>query len=269
VVSLTELPRDQRNVAYFERVAERYAGLYAENSAVGAGFRLRQQRVFALFDKPRGKVLDVGCGPGVAVAELLARGCTYHGVDAAAGMIEQCRRRFGDQPRAHFSVATAEHTGMPDATFDAVLCIGVLDRLAHDGPVFAELTRVLKPGGTLLVTASNVSSPYAWWRDFIYYPVVALGRALINRLRGQKRPPGGGRHRLHSAGAVAGRLTDLGCHVEDIAYTGFLFWPSPLDTALPGLVAASMQHLEPLGRGPLRRLGFCFVLKARKLGQAG
>lgn len=51
-----------------------------------------------------------------------------------------------------FTVAALEQTGLPEAAFDAICCISVLEHTAEPARVVAELDRLLKPGGLLVVT---------------------------------------------------------------------------------------------------------------------
>lgn len=255
----------QSNVAYFDHVADHYAALYAERSPVGVGFRLRRQRLLEMFDQGGGSVLDVGCGPGVLVEDLLARGCKYWGVDHSPKMIEQCQRRFGERGAAQFRFVEGQKSGFPDSIFDAVICMGVLDRIDDDGGLLEELVRVLRPGGTLLVTASNRWSPYLWWRDYVYY----TGVTTIRRLSRQPRHLANPRHRLYNAGSFCRRLSSMGVCVDDIAYTGYPVVPAPMDVALKFPAAVAMERLEVLRNGPLKQFGFGFIVKGRREGKDG
>ena len=207
---------DQQTVAYFDAIAEDYFSRYREKTPGGLSFRLRKQRVLELFDKPGGNVLDVGCGPGVMVEDLLARDCAFWGMDPSSTMIDQGRRYFGSRHNTHFSVGAAEETGFPDNFFDAVICMGVVERVKDNDVVLREMVRVLKGGGTLLITLPNKFSPYFLWRDFVFYPVVSLVRPFYYRLSGELRRPVIPGHTLYSATSYAGAVARNGCLVTDI-----------------------------------------------------
>jgi 2-polyprenyl-3-methyl-5-hydroxy-6-metoxy-1,4-benzoquinol methylase len=94
---------------------------------------------------PGTAVLDAGCGEGILVEEYADR-LRITGVDA-------------NYSAAH--VTTASLTALPfeDGSFDRALCLDVLEHLAYadQPPALAELFRVLKPGGELLVSAPNLA----------------------------------------------------------------------------------------------------------------
>jgi len=103
------------------------------------------------------RILDAGCGAGALLAGLRDRGAIVTGFDKSAGMVELARRRVGDDA----DLLVAELGGplpFPDGTFDDVTASLVLHYLEEWGPALAELRRVLKPGGRLIV---SVSHPFA------------------------------------------------------------------------------------------------------------
>lgn len=112
---------------------------------------------------PRRRILDVGCGPSFLPAHLADRGHTVVPADYSlaelAWQIERAavpRRRREHQLQP--AVLDATHLAVADCSFDAVLCISVLEHVSDSGDALAvaELARALRPGGLLLLTL-----PYA------------------------------------------------------------------------------------------------------------
>jgi len=103
------------------------------------------------------RVLDAGCGSGPLMAVLRDQGAIVTGFDKSARMLELARRRLGDD--ADLQVADlGSRLPFADGTFDDVIASLVLHYLEDWGPALAELRRVLKPGGRLIV---SVDHPFA------------------------------------------------------------------------------------------------------------
>ncbi len=100
---------------------------------------------------PGARVLDVACGSG-ATALLLARerGCVTVGVDLGARAIERATAAAGGE-RASFLLGDAEALPLPDASFDVALSECSLCTFPDKPRAIAELTRVVRPGGTIAI----------------------------------------------------------------------------------------------------------------------
>jgi ubiquinone/menaquinone biosynthesis C-methylase UbiE len=104
---------------------------------------------------------DLGCGTGHLAARLAGAGLHVTGVDRDGRMLAAARARFADWSgagRLRFEVADAASLPFENAALDGVVAtslVGCLDDLA---PVFAELARVLRLGGTAVLTFTNRSS---------------------------------------------------------------------------------------------------------------
>lgn len=100
------------------------------------------------------RVLDAGCGSGPLAADLLQRGAVVSGFDLSAGMIDLARERLGEE----VDLRVADLAGpLPyeDAGFDVVVSSLALHYLPDWGPALAELRRVLRPGGRLVVSVPH------------------------------------------------------------------------------------------------------------------
>lgn len=105
------------------------------------------------------RILDAGCGSGPLFARLRERGATVTGIDASAAMLELARRRLGTD--ADLRVADlADRLPFNDATFDDVIASLVLHYLQDWGPTLAELRRVLRPGGRLIMSVMHPTAEY-------------------------------------------------------------------------------------------------------------
>jgi SAM-dependent methyltransferase len=124
------------------------------------------------------RVLEVGLGYGT-VAELLARaGADYHGVDIADGPVAMVQARLeripGARPQAT-QQGSALELPFPDASFDRVVSIGCLHHTGDLGRAVAEVRRVLRPGGALLLMVYNRHSA----RRVLLWPLLATRHRLV------------------------------------------------------------------------------------------
>ena len=93
------------------------------------------------------RVLEIGCGPGVAAAELVAAGCEVTALDRSAKAIEAAAARLGGSAR--LICGALQTADLPTAAFDAVLAINVNLFWTTDGAGLAALRRTLAPHGRL------------------------------------------------------------------------------------------------------------------------
>ncbi len=253
----------KRVAACFDRRADAYAREYAARTWRGEALRLRRDRVLAVLDRvvPRGgAVLDVGCGPGALAPSLHARGHRFCGVDLSPGVLAVARRRHGALARTAFVRADMGRLPFADGRFDAVVAMGALEYTADPVASLAELARVARPGGHLVVTLPYHWSPYNRWHRF--------GERCYRRLTGRAwAGPLAARadeRRQHAySEAWLPRHAPPGCAVVETEYCWFKLLPAPLDRWLPWLDSRLMRLLQPLGRGPMRKLGSAIVVAVR------
>lgn len=102
--------------------------------------------------------LDVGCGVGLTVAQLQGSFGKVAGVDISDGMIERARER---DPDTDYRVYSGTRLPYDDASFDVVFTICVLHHVPRSSRYMfmAELSRVLKPGGLVVVGEHNPANP--------------------------------------------------------------------------------------------------------------
>ena len=108
----------------------------------------------ALGAAPGDRVLDAGCGPGFYVAETLERvgpGGSVVGVDASPPMLALAAKRSEGHDNVSFHEGDVTALPVADADFDRALSVQVLEYVADISAALAELHRVLKPGGRVLL----------------------------------------------------------------------------------------------------------------------
>ena len=155
-------------------------------------------------------VLDLGCAGGFMAEALAARGAQVTGIDPADGAIAAARAHARAQGlRIGYDVGVGEALPYDDASFDAVVCVDVLEHVADLHKVLAEVARSLRHGGMFLFDTIN-RNPLA------RLATITVAEDLLRLLpRGTHDPamfikPRELRAAMLGAGLVPGAITGLG-----------------------------------------------------------
>jgi 2-polyprenyl-6-hydroxyphenyl methylase/3-demethylubiquinone-9 3-methyltransferase len=103
------------------------------------------------------RVLDLGCGGGLATACLRQRGARVMGLDLswASLRVAACHHREAGQAMPGFACARAEALPLVHTSVDVVWCTDVLEHLTDLSTAIAQIAHVLKPGGLFLYDTLN------------------------------------------------------------------------------------------------------------------
>jgi demethylmenaquinone methyltransferase / 2-methoxy-6-polyprenyl-1,4-benzoquinol methylase len=160
--SAPEFERDVRRM--FSHIAERYEW-FDHVASLGNDLFWRPRALWDLDrfrpDAPIRRVLDIGCGTGELTRQLAHRfpASTVVGVDFTGAMLREAVRRGSGPGRAPagYGRGTAMRLPFADGTFDLVTNAFLVRNLINLPAAFAEMRRVLRPGGALL--ALEITEP--------------------------------------------------------------------------------------------------------------
>lgn len=190
---------------------------------------------FGLLDlRPGASALEAGCGMGDVsrdLARLVAPGGAVTGVDFSHVMISEARRRqAGTDLPVTFEHGDARSLRFEDGVFDAVWTERMLSHLADAETAIAELVRVLRPGGRLVVLDADVSG------TMIDHPDRAFTAAFEAALHASVKNPyvGRGLRRL---------LVEAGL-VEVVACPRLIELPYPLFSEMAGPMLEAMTTAD-------------------------
>jgi SAM-dependent methyltransferase len=194
--------------------------------------------------RPASSVLDVGCGPGALLGELLARGVEVQGVDPSPPFVAAARERF---PGTEVLEGTVEALPYADAAFDATLAQLVLHHVADASAGAAEMARVTRPGGAVAACV---------W-DLEEGPLATFWRAVVS-LKDEPAPPDTPARALQREGGLeavlagAGLDDVIGTTFEvEVRFDSFDDWWSTFELGV-GPPGAHVARLDQRGRAALR-----------------
>ncbi len=153
--------------AHFDELADEYQ----EQIPVHVRDRLLLKKV-AMIDRHLGlrgvergaRGLDLGCGQGWYLAEMIRRGYRVDGADYSTGQLEKAKRHLSASGVGETNLVRADAQALPfaDGSYDFVYSINALHHiLSVEGQLatFREVVRVLRPGGVFLLHEINVHNP--------------------------------------------------------------------------------------------------------------
>ncbi|HEU5158829.1 MAG TPA: methyltransferase domain-containing protein [Streptosporangiaceae bacterium] len=213
--------------------------------------QLRTRRLIVLLDRILAgadgslSIVDVGCGDGMGTELTAARAAGHHvvGVDWAAGPLKQAAERGLTLVRGSLD------DGLPFASgsVDVVILSEVVEHLVDTDGGLAELYRVLRPGGHLLLSTPNLA---AWFnRGLVLAGVQPIfSEVSLRRIYGRPGSVVAGHLRLFTKRALTGFLADLGFSGIRVSGACYHDVPGPLRPldrcfrVVPGLAAILMVH---------------------------
>lgn len=145
------------SAAYFEQVAGQWDGLRR------GYFReeLREAAIAKAYLHPKMVVADVGAGTGFMAVGLAARVEKVHLLDGSAAMLDVARQNLAQFENLEFHTADGLDLPLPDASQDAVFANMYLHHCPQPQAAIAEMARLLRPGGRLVLTDMDAHSQ-AW-----------------------------------------------------------------------------------------------------------
>lgn len=212
------------------------------------------------------RVLDVGCGPGALVAELVHRGAVVSAVDPSPQFVEAARERY---PDVDVQQASAEELPFREGSFDAALAQLVVHFMENPVAGLAEMARVTRNGGVVATCVWDMVGQQA-----PITPFWNAARELDPNLEGETRRAGAGEGQLPVLFAEAGLTeieeTALPVRVE---HPTFDEWWLPFTLGV-GPAGAYYQQLEPARQQALEQrlrdqLGEPVTLRSRAWAARG
>jgi len=184
--------------------------------------------------------------------------------DFSERMVQSCRQRFAGDAAVEVLCAPADHLPLSDNSVDHVVCLGVFEYLPDYSPALAEIWRVLRPNGLLVLAIPTAISAYSIGERVANATLRPLWR-LARRIAGRKRSPSAtdAKTNLCLPWRLRALLRQHRLNPEREAFSNFFLYP--LDR-FPKVDVKVASVLEPLASVPVLRAGASvYLVSARRL----
>ncbi|MBV9538540.1 MAG: class I SAM-dependent methyltransferase [Acidisphaera sp.] len=178
VIQPSSAPRSALDAEAIRNAYRRWAGVY--DVVFGGVSALGRRQAVAEVNRLDGaRVLEVGVGTGLALPHY-APGKRITGIDLSADMLRHARRRVATERLRNVEALLeldAEETGFPDGSFDIAVAMFVVSVVPHPRRLLAEMRRVVRPDGHIVLINHSASERGArWWVERAMAPASrALG----------------------------------------------------------------------------------------------
>lgn len=195
----------------YDRWHEEIAVWQAEDNANSPWHVMAKQHLQDIRDK---RVLEIGCGRGGFSKYLLEQGAHLTAADFSSAAIDLTRQLLRGVPHCETLVADIQAIPHPDNYFDVVVSLETLEHVPDPDKGLAELIRVARPGGKIIVTTPNyfgLLGLYRHYRELTGRPYTEVGQPINNPLTVKDR---------------VRKLRKLGCRIDAVDGCGhYLYVP--------------------------------------------
>ena len=222
---------------------------------------IRHGYILQMIESKSGIALDAGCGSSPMLIDLPSIGFETVGIDISASMIRSARELLLEAglDKPLLCVSDIEHLPFVGKVFDVVVSAGVIEYLDQDGLAIREVSRLLKPKGTAIITFTNAVTPF--WLIETY----AKAFGIFARLASFRDVPFP-RSRVSIPYAIRELAQKVGLFETDRAYFDFSILLFPLNVLLPRLSRNIGMKMERLSRSKIGFIGRGCIIKFAKKG---
>jgi ubiquinone/menaquinone biosynthesis C-methylase UbiE len=224
---LTEQGQDLVN-SYFDKHALYWSEIYDKHGVAESIHQRRMQMVLeyvkAIAAPENSRLLDAGCGAGLLSAVLARNGYSIDAIDSSDAMVDMAQQRAireNLEPRLRVGRGDVHSLHFHDDSFDVVLAIGVLPWIPSVDRALAEMSRITRPGGHIIVTVDyrwaliRLIDPLRW--PFLRPLRRATWKALESALRLEPRT----QSNVHSIREIRRILNKNGFRLIETRTLGF------------------------------------------------
>lgn len=198
---------------------------------------------------PLERALEVGPGSGVYLPLLSELSQTVVASDIEEAFLARARELAADRPNVEVVLDDIVASALPDASFDLVLCSEVIEHIPDPAGALASMHRILRPGGTLLLSTPHRFSPLELAGRVAFLPGIV---DVVRRIYREPILPTG-HISLMSAGEARRQLRFAGFTIERSWATG-VYLPVVAEAAGAAALRLEQRIERRLAGGPLAGL---------------
>jgi ubiquinone/menaquinone biosynthesis C-methylase UbiE len=182
---------------YFSRESPKWGKLYDEKSISWNSFHRselvkRKNIILGIVEKHIKKnyldrkhfnILDIGCGAGELMLEIIKKGESVCGIDNSEGMINTAKFRLSEYNVGKYTLilSDAEHLPLKNKKFDIIICSGVLEYIFNQQKALLEISQILNNEGILIVSLPNIIKLKSLLDPYFY--IVRLPKYIIQKVQ--------------------------------------------------------------------------------------
>jgi ubiquinone/menaquinone biosynthesis C-methylase UbiE len=218
---------------YFDTASPYWDAIYASTDLQSTIYKDRQALALKLLDDLKlpkhARILEAGSGAGVLTMSMAQRGYHVSAFDSSPAMkelTEQRAKKAGLNDLISVSLEDVHNLNFKEQSFDAVVALGVLPWLHSPQKAIGEITRVLKPGGYMIVTVDNklrLNQLFDPRLSPVFNPLRRMMKSLLEMLKVRKPSAGPWIARMHSPNELDAMLVTAG--VEKLSGVTLGFGP--------------------------------------------
>lgn len=271
--------KDKNVKEYYEKEAHDYDNEFYVKKEKYSTLRYRHNYILKMLSgieiKPDAKILDVGCGPGEMIKDIMLFNRQIYGIDIASEMVQIANERIKNISKndlqAYIAEGDIENLQFEDQFFDVIICSGVVEYLKDDTMWLSEINRTLKTNGYLIINITNKYSIRRWTVPVIeFIKSNKLVYAVLNFTK-EKILKKGKLHyfpfkpRTHSPNKFDKLMNENNYNKIKHNYFDFAIMPAPLDTLFGFVFIYLRRYMEKFSEKNMKMNGTGYIVLYKKV----
>jgi ubiquinone/menaquinone biosynthesis C-methylase UbiE len=272
-------PREEQKLVntLFDQGSTYWTNLYTHHDVFGVIHQQRRALALQYFDSlavsKNARILEIGCGAGLTTIAIAQRGYRLEAMDSVPAMVELTKKHaqeHGVGNSVHVSGGDAHALAFPENSFDVILAMGVIPWLHTPDVALKEMTRILSPGGFIILNADNryrLNHLLDPWLLPVLVPVKEGAKKLLGKT-GLRKQSQVARPHMYTVAEFNAYLKNAGLNIVQSQMLGYgpftIFNRRILSDAFGVKLQARLQRYANQQAPILSKTGSQYVVLAKK-----